>query len=385
MKACGVIVEYNPFHNGHLYHVKKAREISQAEVVIAVMSGNFLQRGEPAIIDKWKRAEEALANGVDLVIELPVEWALQPADIFAEGAVAILQALGCENLCFGTDSQENFDYAQYGHFVTTKKETINHYFQQINRPDLSYPEKMSQVMAHFLPELNQAQVGPNHILGLSYSEANSRYPRPMTLLPIERIQADYHSTEIVGEIASATAIRKGIAENKDIASVVPLETAEDLKDYQMSWERFWPYLKYQLTVSSTKELQEIYQMVEGIEYRLKEASRIAQSFDELIQLVKTKRYTQTRIQRLCCYLLLGIKQKEMEKAWEMQHLRVLGFNELGKMYLKEKKKDCLFPILSRIGKKESQLYPLGIRSDEIYQLGSSKIVEQNFGRFPIQK
>lgn len=385
MKACGVIVEYNPFHNGHLYHGEMARKKSGAEVVIAVMSGNFLQRGEPGIIDKWKRTEAALANGIDLVIELPVEWALQPADFFAEGAIAILQALGCESLCFGTDSQEAFDYARFGSFVTRENEGINQYFQQLDRPDLSYPEKMAQVMAHFLPELDQNQSGPNHILGLSYSEANSRYPKPMTLLPIERIQASYHSKEIVGAIASATAIRQGLAEKKEISGVVPPQTVASLKSYQMSWESFWPYLKYQLTVSTVKELQGIYQMTEGIEYRLKEGSKTATSFNEFLQKVQTKRYTRTRIQRLCCYVLLGITQKEVMQAWDKKHLRILGFNERGKAYLKEQKKTCPFPILSKIGKKESRLYPLGIRSDGIYQLGNQAIEEQNFGRSPLQR
>ena len=110
MEACGVIVEYNPFHNGHLYHLQQARAQSKAEVVVAVMSGNFLQRGEPAVIDKWKRAEAALANGADLVVELPFEWVVQSADYFAKGAVAILQSLKCTSLCFGTDSAVSIDY-----------------------------------------------------------------------------------------------------------------------------------------------------------------------------------------------------------------------------------------------------------------------------------
>lgn len=385
MQACGVIVEYNPFHNGHVYHLQKARELSKADVVIAVMSGNFLQRGEPAVIDKWKRAEEALANGADLVIELPMEWAVQSADYFAKGAVAILQALGCESLCFGTDSEESFDYEGFGYLMVKEKEKIKQLFQKIDQPTLSYPEKMTLVLQQFFSEWTQGKTGPNHILGLSYSQENSQYPKPLRLLPVQRKQAAYHSKDIQGEIASATAIRHALKEQVDISNVVPQETALDLLEYQVSWEDFWPYLKYQLTIRSYEELQQIYQMNEGIEYRLKEAGKQANHFTEFMQLVKTKRYTQTRIQRLCCYLLLGIKKEEIRGAWEKNHLRVLGFTAMGKDYLKTVKKKSDLPILSKIGKQEALDYPLGIRSDQVYQMGKSAISEQNFGRFPIQK
>ena len=116
MRSCGIVVEYNPFHNGHRYHAEKARELSGADVVVAVMSGNFLQRGEPAIIDKWARTKTALQNGVDLVVELPFSWAVQSADYFARGSIKLLQALKCDALCFGTDSDSLFDYAEYGRF-----------------------------------------------------------------------------------------------------------------------------------------------------------------------------------------------------------------------------------------------------------------------------
>ncbi|MHC5267956.1 nucleotidyltransferase [Enterococcus sp. LJL98] len=384
MKACGLVVEYNPFHNGHRYHAKKAREVSQAEVVVAVMSGNFLQRGEPAILDKWRRAEAALENGVDLVVELPIEWAVQSADFFAEGAIALLQALACESFCFGTDRETPFDYATFGKFVRANQADIDRYFQENHQKNQSYPEKMAQTLGHFFPEAPILE-GPNHLLGMSYSIANAHYPQPMRMHPIQRIQAAYHSEEIRGEIASATAIRRGVAENAKIADVVPLKTAKDLEDYQVTWQDFWPFLRYQLKVMPLKKMREIYQMVEGLEYRLKEAAKTADDFETFIQTVKTKRYSQARLQRLCTYVLLGITQEEVHGAWDKKHLSVLGMNEKGKAYLKQIKKSCPYPILSRIGKKEGQTYDLTVRCDTIYALANDQIFEQNYGRSPIIK
>ncbi|MEG0373136.1 MAG: nucleotidyltransferase family protein, partial [Enterococcus sp.] len=128
LQSCGIVVEYNPFHNGHKYHAQKARELSGADVVVAVMSGNFLQRGEPAITDKWSRAEAALKNGVDLVVELPFAWAVQSADYFAKGSIKLLQALNCDALCFGTDNQATFDYADYGRFFMEEQTAIEKFF-----------------------------------------------------------------------------------------------------------------------------------------------------------------------------------------------------------------------------------------------------------------
>lgn len=383
MEACGVIVEYNPFHNGHLYHLQQARAQSKAEVVVAVMSGNFLQRGEPAVIDKWKRAEAALANGADLVVELPFEWAVQSADYFAKGAVAILQSLKCTSLCFGTDSAVSIDYQALGRRLVDEKAVIDQLFQEMTQPNLSYPEKMAQLTRHLFPTLPQSENSPNHILGLSYSQENAKYPSPMTLIPITRKSAPYHSTNLSGSIASATAIRQALKEERAIEKVVPSETAAQLLDYQVSWDDFWPFLQYQLAVQSPESLQQIYQMNEGIEYRLKEAAKNATHFDAFLQLVKTRRYTQVRIQRLCCYVLLNMKEQDIHDAWNHPSIRVLGFTAVGKEYLKKVKKQSEFPIIAKIGKQEAQHYSLTIRSDQVYKMAKTDILEQNFGRIPL--
>ncbi|EOL42877.1 nucleotidyltransferase [Enterococcus caccae] len=387
MKSCGIIVEYNPFHNGHQYHAKKAREISGAEVVIAVMSGNFLQRGEPAIIDKWARANEALNHGIDLVIELPFAYAVQSADYFAAGGVKLLQALHCEALCFGTDNQTEMDYEHFGEFVNHHQIEIDQAYQTIKNNGMSYPQQMTEVFRTLYPNNGLDFSSPNHILGLSYAKENATYEKPMILYPLRREQAGYHDTKIYQEFASATAIRKAVfsGELEKIKQVLPEQVAIDLANSPtVSWENYWPLLKYKLISSSITELQEIYQMKEGIEYRLQEAAKVSDSFQTFMKQAKTKRYTWTRLQRLATYILTNVKQQEIENSWNYSHLQVLGFTEQGQRFLREEKKKLALPLITKVSKNLTTQLALDIRSNQLYQLGNDHILEQSFGRFPIR-
>lgn len=381
MKVCGIIVEYNPFHNGHLYHVQQARERTGADVVIAVMSGNFLQRGEPAILDKWQRAEVALQNGVDLVVELPIEWAVQSADYFAKGAVQLLQKLNCDYLCFGTEDEATFDYQAFGQFVLHHQDQITKAFQELPDQTMSYPQKMTQVFKHVYPEISLDFSSPNHILGLSYAKENATYEQPMELVPINRKGAGYHDEDLSEEtIASATAIRKALTESRSISATVPSETERFLKTESLqTWTSYWPLLKYRLLSSTVDSLQKIYQMTEGLEIRMLEAAKTANTFYEFVEQVKTKRYTWTRIQRLSCYVLLNIQKEEMREQQMQEYIHVLGFTTAGRACLKNKKTLALF---AKIGKKEAQVAKLLVRSDQIYRLGG-EVAEQVFGRKPV--
>ncbi|PZL74684.1 nucleotidyltransferase [Enterococcus plantarum] len=387
MKSCGIIVEYNPFHNGHHYHAKMAREMSGAEVVIAVMSGNFLQRGEPAIIDKWTRAEEALNHGVDLVIELPFAYAVQSADYFAAGGVKLLQALQCDALCFGTDNHAEMDYKLFGEFVNKNQTKIDEAYQQIKNNGLSYPQQMTEVFRKLYPKNGLDFSSPNHILGLSYAKENATYEKPMMLYPLKREQAGYHDTTIYQNFASATAIRKAVFSDEldQIRQVLPTQVAIDLvNSATVSWETYWPLLKYKLISSSIIELKAIYQMKEGIEYRLQEAAKTSDSFQAFMEKAKTKRYTWTRLQRLATYSLNNVTQQEIENSWNHSFIQVLGFTEKGQRYLREKKKDLALPLITKVSKNLNSELAVDIRSNQVYQLGDHRILEQSFGRFPIR-
>lgn len=387
MKACGIIVEYNPFHKGHAYHVQKARELSGAEVVVAVMSGNFLQRGEPAILDKWTRAKQALDNGVDLVVELPVAWAVQSADYFARGGIKLLQALNCHSLCFGTDSPKAIDYAAFGQFAVENEALIAAKYKELADKQLNYPQQMTRVFQELYPELHLDFDSPNHVLGLSYAKENAKYKQPMKLIQLKREVAHYNEETIHQQFASATAVRAGALKGawQELAPVVPEETYTDLrKGSLVSWENYWPLLKYRLISSSVEELREIYQMTEGLEYRLKEQVLGAANFQQFIEAVKTKRYTWTRLQRLSVYTLLSISDQEIRESWENSSLRILGMSESGQNYLKSQKEAAGLPILTKQSKQMSRYFEAGLKSDRIYQLGDSNISDQNIGRFPIR-
>lgn len=384
MKSVGIIVEYNPFHNGHAYHAQMARRKSGAQVVIAVMSGNFLQRGEPAIVDKWLRAEAALHNGVDLVVELPVSWSVQAADYFAKGGVKLLQALNCDSLCFGTEAQEDFDYQKFGHFAWEEQDRIDAAFQKITDQKLSYPQKMNLVYQELFPDLHLSGEQPNHVLGLTYAKENASYARPMRLLPIKRKGAAYHESGLAQEFASATGIRQGIVQGQDVSPWVPTHTATALTKEQVTWEKLWPLLRYRLLASRKSDLQSIYQMVEGLEVRLMKAAEQETEYQAFLTAAKSKRYTWTRMQRLLCYTLLNITQAEMSAAWETPALRVLGYTKAGQEYLHQNKKKIQLPLLSKIGQATTSEELLTKRADALYRLGDPRVPEQNTGRFPLR-
>ena len=385
MKACGVIVEYNPFHNGHRYHLEQARLQSQADVMICAMSGNFLQRGEAAIIDKWQRANSALQNGADIVLELPFEWAVQSADYFAQGGVNMLAAIGCEYLCFGTDSHKKIDYQHIGQFLHQRRQQLDQLFHQTADEKLSYAENMIRVFQALEMDIPFDHKQPNHILGLSYAKANSQLPKPMELLAIERKNSGYHDEGFTsGTIASATAIRRGIFCGEEITSYVPTSSLDHLEDQKVCLEDYFPYLKFRLLTMDLASLKQIYQMEAGLAVRMKKCIASCESYKSFVNQLKSKRYSQTRIQRLLLYCLLNVKEAEIKKSWQNPSLRVLGFTEKGQKYLQQVKKSLAWPLIARVGKKQAEQLFLTIRADEVYQLAHSKIQEQNFSRAVIR-
>ncbi|RST98692.1 hypothetical protein CBF34_10005 [Vagococcus penaei] len=385
LSSCGVIVEYNPFHNGHQYHVEQAKKLSGDDVIVAVMSGNFLQRGEPACYDKWTRANQALANGVNLVIELPFAHAVQSADYFAKGAVNLLQLLGVNTLCFGTDTSDQLDYEAFGRSHQENQVQIDALYQSLKNNGQSYPQQMTTIYRHLFPEWTLDFSSPNHILGMAYAKANASLPSPMSLLPINRQGGGYHDTKLGTEgFASATAIRQAFANGQvtQLESVVPEITYQDLiMKHQVTWQKLWPFLKYQIQVTDIEQLRTVYQMSEGLEYRLKEAVNHAQTFAELIELVKSKRYTWARLQRLCVYILLQVTTKEIEETKQHPYLRVLGFDKLGQRFLKQQKKQVTCPIITNVNQKNQAWLSLDIKGGQIYELLSGQ--PQDYYRRPV--
>jgi predicted nucleotidyltransferase len=368
MKAVGVIVEYNPFHNGHWYHLQETKKQTGADCVIAVMSGNFLQRGEPALVSKWARTKMALAAGVDIVIELPYAFAVQAAERFANGAVMLLNALHCAEICFGS---ENGDITAFLDAVKTflkQKEEHDRYVQEALQKGLSYPKANAEAWKRFdLASLDLAK--PNNMLGFAY--VKSILQNNLSIVPrtIRRIASNYHDEAFSHpSIASATSLRKALQGSsgglETIASYIPATTKQILQQYTETygtlhdWEVYFPFLKYRIMTTEEAELREIAGVEEGIEYRLKQTIATASTFSALIDKVKTKRYTWTRLQRTCTHILTNFTKEQQNQAEAPTYIRLLGMTENGRRYLQHVKKHLLLPLVTKVAK---------LQHDPIYQ------------------
>lgn len=401
MKAVGIVVEYNPFHNGHAFHLEKTREKANADVVIAVMSGQFLQRGEPALLPKWTRTKMALLAGVDLVLELPYQFATQKADTFARGAVSILASAGCDALCFGSESG---DIAAFKHTINFLNSNHDKYQSRIKlhmEQGVSYPKALSSAFNDLRPSESLIDLSkPNNILGFQYVKAIKDQFLQMKPLTIPRTNADYHDEEFSSEtIASATSIRKALFSTdgsvEKILPYVPVTTAELLKEYYIKagqlhqWENYWPYLKFRLLQSTPEELRLIYEIEEGLENRILAKALEAESFFDFMNLIKTKRYTWTRLQRMCVHILTNTKSEEMEfRMKNPSYIRLLGMNDKGRSYLNKWKSHASIPVISKLSSYQENDIILDIRSSRIYALGAapsmrSKLIKMDYQQPPI--
>lgn len=379
MPVAGIIAEYNPFHNGHLYQIQAVKKKFPDAPLVVAMSGNFLQRGEPASFDKWTRAKQALANGADLVVEMPVLACVQPADRFAFNGVSILASLGVTDLFFGAEHAE-YDFADYARLVQSTHGDFKTYSE-------SYAATFQKAVA--------AKIGhnvdqPNDLLGLAYAKANLKLGEPLRLNPIQRKNANYHEVELkAGTIASATAIRQHyLAGNlAKLSAYVPEATLATLKTQRLlTWDDFFPYLKYKLLSTTPARLGEIYGMAEGIEYRLKEQMERLPStadFDQWLKAVKTKRFTYTRLSRLACALLLELTLAEVKEYDKAPYMRLLGFNSKGQQVLSQAKKTSAHQIIAKVSKDDKNAaYRVDYRAGKIYQLQNQ--LEQDLKRAPIR-
>ena len=378
MKAVGIIVEYNPFHNGHLHQVNCAKKMFKDAVLVVVMSGNFLQRGEPALLDKWTRARQALLNGVDLVIENPPAACVQPADRFALGAVRLLADLGVSELVFGAEHPE-YDFMQYARLLRQVHGDFTRY-------DQSYAATFQQAIATKVGHIIDQ---PNDVLGLAYAKANDLLGEPLHLNPIQRTVANYHDTDLQVEqnIASASAIRKHVLAKtlSQVKRYVPEQTYADLATQKLvTWDDYWPYLKYALLSQSPTQLQKIYGMAEGIEYRMQQKAQELPhaSFDEWLKAVKSKRFTYTRLSRLAQAVLVNLTPQEVQLYNAAPYMRLLGFNDLGRAYLNEVKKNLKYQLYTKVSKDDkAKRLSVDYRVGKIYQLVSQQ--EQDLKQAPI--
>lgn len=347
-RVLGIIAEYNPFHNGHLYHIAKSKEETGAQYVVAVTSGNFVQRGNTSIVNKWTKARMALLNGADLVIELPTVYSISSAENFAEGAIKILNSLGIvDTLSFGMEAKDistlnniaNVLYSEPKEYVTI----LSHELKKGN----SFPKARENALMMYLNDIKRyanIMAGSNNILGIEYLKALKRTKSTINPVGIKREKVLYNDKYIVDEFASATAIRKMLMTKQlgDISKVMPrnsyLLLGEELKKghYVIDISRFEKEIIYNLRRMSIEDIAKLPDVSEGLENSIKNAADSCNTIEELINIVKSKRFTQTRIQRILLYSLLGITKKQMDISRKIvPYVRVLGFNNKGKELISE--------------------------------------------------
>lgn len=372
MKATGIVVEYNPFHNGHKYHLQKTKELNPNNIIIAVMSGDFVQRGEPSIIDRWTKTKMALANGVDLVIELPVFYSSQSAEIFAKGAVGILEELKCESMVFGSESGKIDELKRISTLQESEEFKIK--LKERLKSGDSYPTAHSSTMKEILGE---SELNSNDILGLEYIKAIRYWKSSIIPMTLKREKVGYHDTNIVGDFASATKIREHLKKNEEISSIVTQESFNTLKEYSnfTYMENFYPFIRYEL-IKNSNNLSDIQDMEIGFENRLLENAIKSINYDEFFKSISNRRYTTGRVQRVLTHTLLALTTNITEEVKKsIPYVRVLGFNFKGREYLSYLKKFDNSKIITSYKKMNENFSPevcslieFNERSSQIYRL-----------------
>ena len=347
-KVLGIICEYNPFHNGHLYHLEQSKKATGSNYVVAIMSGNFTQRGNTTIIDKWSRTEAALKCGIDLVIELPVLYATSSAENFADGAIHILDSLKVvDYLGFGSETSDINALSDIADILHKEPKIYKNILSDELKKGNSFPKARENALISYLDnnsKYSNILSSPNNILGIEYIKALKKYKSNIRPVSITRFEVGYNDLNYSGNIASATAIRNIIKNgNFDIARrLLPPPSYEILMD-NIKQGHIIPDLSvferqiiYNLRKMSTEEIAELPDVTEGLEFSIKKVANSCNTIHEFLTLIKSKRYTSTRLQRILLYSLLSITKKDMALSKKINpYIRVLGLNNRGKFIISE--------------------------------------------------
>ena len=390
-KRIGIIAEYNPFHNGHLYQIQKAKELTGADTVIAVMSGNFTQRGDTSLINKFEKAKIALQNEVDMVIELPTIYSISSAENFALGGVKILNEIGnIDYLVFGIE-EENLEKLQTiaDVLVNEDNEFKRNIKEELDKGN-SYPKAREIALKKVLLSENVENImqKPNNILAIEYLKALKITNSKIKPFAIKRKNTMHNDENINENYTSGTYIRKLFIENNfnEIKKVVPKYTYERLLElknlgtYVSSINDFLDIVIYKIRTMTKEEISQIADVNEGLENSIKLASTNCKTIDEIVEKVSTKRYTKTRISRILTYILLDITKSEMEQSKNTnQYIRVLGINKKCEGILKTINNDKLITSLKKFEENngENQLLNIDKKATEIYTIKYPKSVQAN--------
>lgn len=365
MESIGIIAEYNPFHNGHLYHLSKIKEKYKDAVIVLIMSGNFTQRGDTSLIDKWKKTEIALKAGIDLIVELPYPFATQSADYFSYGSITLLEKLKVKKLLFGSECDDITTLETIAS-AQINNEDFNKLVKIYSKLGKNYPTAIS----HAVKDLTQKEINtPNDLLGISYIKTIRQNNYQIIPETIKRTNS-YHNESLDDSISSATAIRKALKENKDIKNQVPEFVLDYLKDFH-NIEDYFSILKYKIITE--KDLSIYTTVDEGLDQKLKKEILQATSYQDLINRVKSKRYTYNKISRMLLHILCNFTKERKEKFKDITYIRLLGFSDKGRKYLNSIKKELDIPLISKINRNKDEMLEFEIETTKIYSLNLDPI------------
>jgi predicted nucleotidyltransferase len=400
MKVLGIIAEYNPFHNGHMYHLNRSLELINPDYTIAVMSGHFTQRGEAAVIDKWERAEMALRNGIDVVLELPASYSSQTAELFAYGGIQILNHTGLvTHVSFGSEIGQIEPLAEIARVLSEEPPSFKVLLKQYLNQGLSFPQaRYKAVVQHASKRCalnfseNQWEKiinSSNSILAIEYLKALYRTNSSIKPFTVPRIGASYNAQEITGEISSATAIRNELLGQRcwdKIAHTMPeisfkiLKYAIDSGKGPVTNQALEQLLLGTIRRTPLHEIKSWMDVDEGLENRIKECAMQAATLEEFMMLTKTKRYVYTRLQRILIHALLGLTKEKINwfrSSGGPQYLRILGFSKRAMPLLKQLKKAAKVPIVTKAARYHHRLktpvaremFNIDVLATDLYSLG----------------
>jgi len=385
-KICGIIAEYNPLHNGHIYHIRETRRIGKVDFVVAIISGNFMQRGVPAILDKWTRGRLAVeAGSVDLVLEIPYFIATESAEYYAKGSIGILESLGViDSVSFGSEKGSVEELKDIAKLLREEPFKYSDKLTEYIAEGMSFPKARERAVAEFLgDEYSKMLRLPNNILAVEYL----KHIKSMQAITIKR-QGGYHADDAGPEYPSATGIRKKILDNKyDIVkNSVPREVYEEITNNSISglsksMKEYFNLIRTEIVKRNSSELENIQGITEGLENKIKKEIRYHDDYKGFVSSVKSKRYTMTAIERGLNHILMSIDKKEVEEAFEneMWYTRVLALNDRGAFVLKKAKEKAGIKILNNINKEEKlpELFKYDIMASDIYNIITGKDMYKN--------
>ena len=349
-KILAIIAEYNPFHNGHKFHLDKSKLLTGADYVICITSGNFMQRGEPSIVDKFKRAEIALKNGIDLVVELPAIFATSNAEVFALGAMKIIKELRIvDYVSFGSECGDILKLNTLADLFNEEPSDFVELLKFELDRGISYPKAIENATNTYFnnKEMGDILSTPNNTLAIEYLKAIKKLNFEITPITVKREGLD-DKDNISSGITSGSNIRKLVSENKKYNHTVPFETFEIIEEAKennnivIGLEAFEDILIYKIRELSAEVLKQYPDVTEGLENKIKESALISTNYEELVSNIKSKRYTEARIRRILTHILLDITNRDVEIALKTKpYIRVLGFTKKGRAILSAFKKSTI--------------------------------------------